>query len=207
VTAEDEFAPGATFVEKPDRARAKRYLSGGRHLWNSGIFVWDSGAFLRAAETHIPEIQLQLAPAIAAFGSPGFTAALESCYADCPAASLDYALMEKLTDFTVMKAAFRWSDLGSWEAWGEMAPALGDDNRGRAEPALGDDNRGRAELFSVGGSGNVVLVPDKVVALVGVDDLIIVETDDALLVCSRQDAQRIKDVIADLEAAGRKDLL
>ena len=195
VTAEDEFAPGATFVEKPDRARAKRYLSGGRHLWNSGIFVWDSGAFLRAAETHIPEIQRQLAPAIAAFGSPGFTAALESCYADCPAASLDYALMEKLTDFTVMKAAFRWSDLGSWEAWGEMAPALG------------DDNRGRADLFNVGGNGNVVLVPDKVVALVGVDDLIVVETDDALLVCRRQDAQRIKDVIADLEAAGRKDLL
>ena len=103
--------------------------------------------------------------------------------------------MEKLSDFLVLPAVFRWSDLGSWDAWGELAPYLE------------QGNRGEADLLAVDASGNIVRAGGKLVSLIGVDDLVVVDTPDALLVCRKADAQRIKDIIARLESAGRRDLL
>jgi mannose-1-phosphate guanylyltransferase len=103
--------------------------------------------------------------------------------------------MEKLTEFLVLPAAFRWSDLGSWDAWGELAPDL---------PG---GNRGRGDLLAIESSDNILLAADRLVALVGVRDLIVVDTPDALLVCSKAEAQKIKQVISRLEDAGRSDLL
>lgn len=190
-----EFLPGVAFVEKPDRERAERYLSDGRHLWNSGIFVWDTAAFTAAAARYVPEIDRRLAPATAAFGAPDFDANLALAYADCPSESIDCGIMEQLTQFTVLRARFRWSDLGGWEAWGELAGELA------------DGNRGSAELVTIDSSGNVIHAPDQLVALVGVDDLIVVSTPDALLVCRRDEAPRIRQVITRLETDGRDDLL
>ena len=186
---------GVAFVEKPDRATAETYLAGGRHVWNSGIFVWDAGAFAAAARQHIPEVVDRLAPAVTAFGGEAFAAALATAYADCPADSIDYAIMEKLPAFEVIRARFRWSDLGSWSAWGELAAELE------------GGNRGSAELVSVESRGNVVHATDKLVALIGVEDLVVVDTGDALLVCRASDDQRVKDVIGRLESDGRQDLL
>jgi mannose-1-phosphate guanylyltransferase len=193
--AEGDLLPGAAFVEKPNRERAGRYLNSGRHLWNSGIFVWDPAGFAGAVETHVPEIYRRIVPAVAAFGTTDFATALETAYADCPAESIDYAVMEKITDFRVIRAAFHWSDLGSWAAWGELA---GD---------AGDGNQGRGALYSVKSNGNVIHVTDKAVALVGVQDLVVVDTPDALLVCSRAESERIRDLIVQLEESGRQDLL
>lgn len=191
----DGFLAGEAFVEKPDLATAERYLAGGRHYWNGGIFVWNAAWFASRAAAHLPEVAKRMAPAVAAFGTDGFAAALEDAYGDCPADSLDYAVMEKLEGFEVLPAGFAWSDLGSWDAWGELAPPLE------------GDNRGRAELLAVDAGGNVVRADGKVVALIGVDDLIVVDTPDALLVCRKADAQRIKAVIDRLEKDKRQDLL
>ena len=190
-----EFLPGVAFVEKPDRDHAERYLRDGRHLWNSGIFVWDAAVFAAATARHIPEIERRLAPAIAAHGTPDFVASLAAAYADCPSESIDCGIMEQLTQFTVLRARFRWSDLGGWEAWGELAGTLA------------DGNRGHTELVAVDSSGNVIHAPEQLVALVGVDDLIVVSTPDALLVCRRDEAPRIRQVISRLETDGRDDLL
>ncbi len=187
--------PGVRFVEKPDAATAAAWLAGGRHLWNSGIFAWESGAFVRALDAHLPGLTARLAPAVAAHGSARFAAALAAAYADCPSVSVDVGVMEKLPSFAVFRAAFRWSDLGSWTAWGELAPGL---------PG---GNRGEAEVYAVGASGNIVHAPGRTVALVGVEGLVVVETPDALLVCRAADAQRLKEVIALLESGGREDLL
>ena len=186
---------GLRFVEKPDAATAAGYLADGRHLWNSGMFVWDSRAFARALDAHLPGLVERLAPAVAAHGGDGFAPALAAAYADCPSVSIDVAIMEKLASFAVVRAAFRWSDLGSWDAWGELAPALA------------DGNCGEAELFPVASRGNIVFAPGKAVALVGVSGLVVVETPDALLVCRADAAQRLKDVIALLESRRRDDLL
>jgi mannose-1-phosphate guanylyltransferase len=183
------------FVEKPDRARAEAYLAGGRHLWNAGIFVWEPGAFAAAARAHAATIVDCLAPALAACGTATFAAALAAAYAACPAISVDHAVMEKLAGFEVIPARFRWSDLGSWSAWGDLAPELE------------GGNRGSANVISLGSRGNVVHAGDKLVALVDVEDLIVVDTGDALLICPARADQRVKDVTDRLAADGRTDLL
>lgn len=190
-----EIGMGAAFVEKPDRERAAAYVAGGCHLWNSGIFVWDAGAFRQASTRFIPAIVAALTPAIADYGTDAFDRSLASAYEACPSASIDHAVMEHVSGFSVIRARFRWSDLGSWSAWGEMAPELGDGNRGMAK-VVGIDSR-----------GNVLHVRDKTVALIGIENLIIVDTGDALMI-SRTDAdQRVKEITEHLKDAGRLDLL
>jgi len=186
---------GLAFVEKPDRARAEAYLRGGRHFWNSGIFVWGAAAFRDAAAAHVPDLVARLEPVFADWGSSTFVSTLTAAYDGCPAASIDVAVMEKLARFAVLPARFTWSDLGSWSAWREMAPALD------------GDNRGVADLTAVDSRGNLVHAPGKVVALIGVEGLVVVDTGDALLICPAAADQRVKDIIGRLEAAGRTDVL
>jgi mannose-1-phosphate guanylyltransferase len=187
--------PGKAFHEKPDPATAESYVRSGRHFWNAGIFIWNPARFAAEAAAHLQPVVALMAAPVASFGTEAFGPALEGAYRDCPADSIDFAVMEKLKDFLVLPAAFRWSDLGSWDTWGELAP-----------PVAGD-NRGRGQVVAIDSSGNVVSSPDKLVALVGVDDLIVVATPDATLVCAKRDAQKIKEIIARLETEGRSDLL
>ncbi len=186
---------GRQFVEKPDLATAEDYVRGGRHFWNSGIFVWNPAHFATMATSHLPAVADLMAPAVESFGTESFAAALETAYRNCPADSIDFAIMEKLPGVLVLPATFRWSDLGSWDAWGDLADELA------------GSNRGQADLLSIDSTGNVVRVDNRLVALVGVREMIIVDTPDALLVCHKADAQRIKEIITQLEARGRTDLL
>ncbi len=186
---------GLAFHEKPDPATAEAYVRSGNHFWNSGIFIWNPVRFAAAAATHLPGIVDLMSAPVNSFGTDAFSPALEDAYRDCPSDSIDFAIMEKLTDFLVLPAAFRWSDLGSWDAWGELAPAL---------PG---DNRGRGDLLAVDSRDNILLAADRLVALVGVRNLIVVDTPDALLVCSKSEAQKIKEIISRLEDQGRSDLL
>ncbi len=190
-----EIRRGLAFVEKPDLATAERYVRGGRHLWNSGIFVWNPRHFAAVAGREMDDIVQAMAPAAAEFGTDRFEAALQSAYAVCRSESIDNAVMEKLDDFGVLAAGYRWSDLGSWDAWGELAEGL---------PA---ENRGRGELLPLDAHGNILMVPDKLTALIGVEDLIVVDAPDALLICRKDQAQRLKEVIERLEASERGDLL
>jgi mannose-1-phosphate guanylyltransferase len=186
---------GVAFVEKPDRARAEAYLRGGRHFWNSGIFVWGADTFRAAAAAHVPQLVASLEPVLAAWGTKTFAPALAAAYDHCPAVSIDVAVMEKLGGFAVLPARFSWSDLGSWSAWRETAPRLA------------ENNCGVADLVAVDSHGNVVHAPGKLVALIGVQGLVVVDTGDALLICPAAVDQRVKDIIGRLEAAGRTDVL
>lgn len=188
-------AAGLAFHEKPDHATAEDYVRSGRHFWNSGIFIWNPRRFAAAADEFLPEVAARMAPAVESLGTDSFDRALEDAYRDCPADSLDFAVMEKLRDFLVLAAAFRWSDLGAWDAWGDLADALE------------GDNRGRGDLVAVDSPDNIIHAPGRTVALLGVNDLVVVDTPDALLVCHRNQAQRIKEIIALLEEKGRTDLL
>ena len=197
----DGVAPGSGigsglgFVEKPDAATAEQYVRGGKHLWNCGIFIWNPRFFETICDREIQDIRRFMAPTVTNYGTESFAEALDRAYRDCPSVSLDVSVMEKLKGFGVLAADFRWSDLGSWDAWGELADSL---------PG---DNRGQARLLPVASRGNILMAPEKLVALVGVEDLIIVDCPDALLVCRKDQAQRIKEVIAALEKDGRDDLL
>jgi mannose-1-phosphate guanylyltransferase len=192
---EGELRRGTGFVEKPGRATAEEFLAGGRHFWNSGMFVWNPARFAALADRHLPEVRALMLPAAAALGTDGWEAALTAAYEDCPSDSIDYAVMEKLDDFLVVPADFAWHDLGSWDAWEPLAGALD------------AGNRGRADLAALDSRGNVVLGHDRLVALIGVDDLVVVDTPDALLVCRKDQAQRIKELTDHLAENGRDEVL
>lgn len=186
--------PGVAFAEKPDAATAAAYIAGGRHYWNSGIFVWNQDWFGAMADRYLADVRRLMQVPVETFGTSSFEAALNVAYGACPADSIDKAIMEKLPGFTVVPAAFDWSDLGDWEAWGELSGAL---------PG---GNLGRADLLAIKSTGNVVRGDGRLVALVGVDDLVVVDTPDALLVCRRGQAERLREVIIELEKGGRRDL-
>lgn len=190
-----EARPGVAFVEKPDAITAQRHVEGGRHYWNSGIFVWNAAWFAAMADLYLADVRRLMAVPVESFGTEAFAGALLTAYGACPAASIDQAIMEKLPGFTVIPAAFPWSDLGDWEAWGEISGEL---------PG---GNRGDADLLALGSSGNLVRGDRRLIALVGVDDLVIVDTPDALLVCRRGQTQRLREVILELEKDGRRDLV
>jgi mannose-1-phosphate guanylyltransferase len=190
-----EFLPGVRFVEKPDQPTAVEYLADGNYYWNGGIFVWDSRNFAQALAENLPQVATATDAALANFGSSEFDPALAAAYARCPAVSIDYGVMEHVASFAVVKAAFRWSDIGSWDVWGSLASRLE------------ESNRGTAELCAIDSQDNIIYAPAKTVALVGVSDLIVVDTADALLVCRADAAQRIREVTARLRERDREDLL
>jgi mannose-1-phosphate guanylyltransferase/mannose-6-phosphate isomerase len=192
----EEVSPGAwrvrSFVEKPPRAEAERMLQGGGHLWNTGIFAWRCRVFQEELRTHSPAI------AAAAATAAGFReqdpAAFGRAYLECPDLAVDHAVMEKTRRLLVVAADFAWSDVGSWgDVAGVLAPA-------NANALLGD-------ALVLQGEGNLVLGGDRLVALVGVSELVVVDTPDALLVCRRDDAQGVKEIVARLRELGRTDLL
>lgn len=181
----------AEFVEKPPRPRAEELLRGGRHVWNAGMFIMTPDAVLAEIRRQKPAMAAaldRLAEALAR--SPAEELALRrEIYPSIESISVDYAVMEKAERVAVIPADIGWSDVGSWAAAWELAAKNEEGNAGRGGEALFVDAR-----------GNLAVVPDgRVVALVGVSDLVVVETADALLVCPRERAQDVRAIVTELE--------
>lgn len=188
-------APVVRFREKPDFAAAKRFVRAGNYCWNAGMFFWRADVFLRELRIHLPGTAA-LIDSLPSSKSRHFQKAVEEVFPRCENISVDYAVLEKTTDVVGFTAGdIGWNDVGSWNAVYELLPKDGRQNAGRGEA-----------LFEAS-SGNLVDVPGKLVALLGVQDLIVVDTPDALLVCHRKDAQRVGEVVKKLEADRRRDLL
>lgn len=191
----------ARFVEKPDAATAARYVAGGRHLWNSGIFVWRADSILAAFRRHLPALSARLAE-IAALANAGPAALAEGLpevwQRISDRTTIDYGIMERSDRSACLPARFAWNDVGSWAA---VAEVLGAASPGEEPILVGDawaeDCRGLLVL----GRG------ERLVAAVGLTDLVIVDTPDALLVCHRDQAQQVKRIVERLAAAGREDVL
>ena len=187
--------PVRHFHEKPDAAKARRYVAAGRYFWNSGMFFWRAGALLEALRRHLPKTASILA-ALPRFGSPRFAAQLKDAFPLCENISIDYAVMEKAPNVSGIPAGdFGWNDVGSWNAVYEL---------------LARDGHGNVIIHDsvcLDSHNNFADAPGKVVALIGVRDLIVVDTPDALLVVSRDRAQSVGEIIKTLEKRGRHDLL
>jgi mannose-1-phosphate guanylyltransferase len=169
------------FCEKPDRAHALEWLQHGQHLWNAGIFVFRVDAMLREIATHLPGSS-------AALGAlRNGSRSLEEVWEELEATSIDYGLMEKCERILTIPLDVEWSDLGDWEAVGRHLPDT-PGGKGVCEASVSIDSQ-----------GCVVHAPGKVVALVGVEDLIVVSTPDAILVMPRSQAQKARSIPAILE--------
>jgi mannose-1-phosphate guanylyltransferase len=170
------------FVEKPDEAKARRYLAGGRHAWNAGIFVWSVGRFLAEAG--------RTAPVLARFvrDFPGGNPAryLARRFGGLPRISVDYAVLEKAAAVSTVIAQFDWDDVGSWSAL----------HKHFARDRSGNVSVGR--VASVGSSNTIAVSNGRVIGLCGARDLVVVETADAVLVCHRDHVQDIKRLLPGL---------
>nr|WP_254223932.1 mannose-1-phosphate guanylyltransferase/mannose-6-phosphate isomerase [Burkholderia multivorans] len=185
------------FVEKPALAKAREYVDSGRFLWNSGLFCFTAGAMLRELETHCPEILRATQACIAASriseGRGWTQVQLEpKCFGAIPEDSIDYAVMEKSTNVAVVPCTIGWSDIGSWAAISELCKPDGNGNRVEGEALLHD-------------VGNCYLVSnDRIIGAVGVDNLIVIDTPDALLVVNRDRAQDVRYIYSELKARGHE---
>lgn len=177
-----------TFTEKPNIDLAKVFLESGEFFWNSGIFVWSIAAITKAFEDFLPEVNSLFVEVAPSFLTPNEQAEIERIYSECRNISIDYGIMEKADNVFVVCAEFGWSDLGTW---GSLYTHVNHDNSENA--VIGKHTM----LYN---SKNLMLnAPDnKLVVVQGLDDYIVVDTDDVLLICRKQDEQQIKDFVADV---------
>jgi mannose-1-phosphate guanylyltransferase len=187
------------FREKPDRATAEQFVAAGNFLWNSGIFVWQIPAIRRAMERSEPLLGASTTAMLAAIQKQE-KAATNRAFLAAPARSIDYAVMEKADAVAVIQAPIRWDDVGSFPALASIAPA---DAHGNVAVAANG-----AAVLPLQSQRNVVYVDgDRTVALFGVDDLVVVAVDDAVLVCKKEQAQDLKKLVELVRSQGRNDLL
>ncbi|MHB0913792.1 MAG: mannose-1-phosphate guanylyltransferase [Armatimonadota bacterium] len=179
------------FVEKPSRERAEEYCASGNYLWNSGMFVWSVPTILGHFEKHLPETYARLMRIRDAIGTPDEETVLHEEYKALDRISIDYGIMEKLDDILVIPGDFGWNDIGSWATVAEIAEK--DD----------DGNSAKAAHIAVDTKNCLIMGTDgKVVATVGIEDLIVVDTDDALLICHKDRAQDVKKIVDKLKEGG-----
>jgi len=182
------------FVEKPDEAAAERYVSSGRYLWNSGMFVFRADAYLRELARHAPRILDAATRAVAeAVQDGGDFLRLGAAFADSPAISIDYALMEKTDQAAVVPLDAGWSDVGSWAA---LHDVLGKDAAG---------NVLSGDVLALSCRNSYVRASGRLVAVLGLDGVVVVETPDAILVMSRDEAQNVKLIVERLASPAEKD--
>jgi mannose-1-phosphate guanylyltransferase len=198
----NELSPGvsrvARFVEKPTREVAETYLSSGKYLWNAGMFFFRAQSMLDAIDAHMPELAegIQRIERAAKHGAEAERAETIAVFEGLKSVSIDYGIMEKVKDLAVMPADVGWSDLGSWHTVWELGKKDADGNVAHEAAVLVDAQNNLIE--------NLRTVPGgkRVIALVGVHDLVVVDTDDALLVIPRERCQDVRAIVDALKRRG-----
>ncbi len=184
------------FVEKPPLERAREYLAAGNYVWNSGMFAFTPRAILAAFERYAPAVATAARTVWQPLSTHSGDTMLEidaATFATAPEVSIDYAVMEKAAGdglVAVVRGDFDWSDVGSWQAISELSDADA------------DGNRGSGERVSIDTRDTFVHSEDRVVATIGVENLVIVDTPDAVLVAHKDHLQRVKEVVGELKARG-----
>ncbi len=178
-----------TFTEKPDLELAKTFLASGDFLWNAGIFVWQIKNIIKAFETYLPEMHEVFEAEINNFNTSGEDAAVQRIYPQCVNISIDYGIMEKADNVYVIPSSFGWSDLGTWASAYEN---LEKDYLGNA--VVGDN------VVIIDATKNIVQADnDKLLLLQGLDDFVVVDTQDVLLICKKEKEQEIKEYVAEIK--------
>lgn len=184
-----------TFAEKPNIEIAKKFIESGDFLWNSGMFIWRVDSVLREIERFLPELYKELLNIDNFIGSKKYENIVETAYRKIRGISVDYGVMEKSHDVYVIKGKFGWSDVGSWD---EVYRISGKDENG---------NTVTGQAFLQGTKNSFIHAGEKFVAAIGVDDLIIVAADDAVLVCKKGQSQDVKEVVDFLRRKQKAEFL
>ncbi len=183
------------FVEKPDLQTAKQYLETGKYLWNAGQFVWKVSSILGNMEQLMPDTYAKLMNIKGAIGTDAYNDVLNTQFRAMESKSIDYGVMEKAQNIYVIPGNFGWDDVGSWLAVG------------RLQKEDSDHNVISGDVISVSSESCIIQGGKKLIAAVGLEDIVIVDTEDAILICHKDHAGEIKQVMAELEDKGRSELL
>jgi mannose-1-phosphate guanylyltransferase len=185
---EPEAYPVRTFAEKPDLPTAERFLDSGDFLWNSGMFIWRADTILEQMERHLPDAYEAFSPLSEALGAENEHEVLVKSFQSCPHISIDYGVMERAETVFVVPGSFGWNDVGDWRAVYGLSTKNGHGNAVQGNVIMQDSER-----CLVQGDGRLVV-------LVGMNDTVVVDTQDAVLVCQRDSAQQVKNVVDYLHA-------
>ena len=183
------------FVEKPDLETAKAYLASEQYLWNSGMFIWKTSTILDNLQAHLPETYAGLCKIREAIGTPMEEQVLEREFQGFRAESIDYGVMEKAQDIYILSGAFGWDDVGSWLAVSRI----------KRSNELGNVVEGN--VVTVDTRDTIIQGGGKLIAAVGLEDMIVVDSEDALLICEKAHAGDIKKVLENLKICNRREYL
>lgn len=186
-----QIARVKTFAEKPNRDTAERFLESGDFFWNSGIFIWKASTILREIEDKLPELHEGLGEIRNVIGKPEYNEVVADVYRRIRGISIDYGVMQTAENVYVIPTDMGWNDVGSWEVVHEISEK---DKKGNAGEYK--------ELVSVDSGDNYLFAPDKLVALVGVKNLVYVDTGDAVLICKKSRSQDVKEIVEKLKKSG-----
>jgi mannose-1-phosphate guanylyltransferase len=196
------------FIEKPNQNRADEFVAAGNYYWNSGMFLWSARTLANAVREHLPETAPLLESIAAAWGTPHFDEVFHRAYPKCENISVDYAVLEPrsakgehLSNLYCIPAEFSWNDLGSWASLYEYQ--LEARMRGDAEGNVADSGGHMA----IEATDNYIFSPKKFVALVGVKNLVVVDTEDALLIAHRSHSQDVGKIVKELGVTGHSELI
>ncbi|MEO7022501.1 MAG: mannose-1-phosphate guanylyltransferase [Ktedonobacteraceae bacterium] len=174
---------GESFVEKPDRATAQSYLDDGHYVWNSSMFIWQVKSILREMRTHLPEMMQKIDLIVAAMGTPNEQAVLNEIWPTLQSVSIDYGIMEKVGQFTVIPTDIGWNDVGNWEQYGALFPS---DDQGVKRVGVHED-LGSQNIFVYNNTARQIFT-------IGLEDVVVVEMEDKTVICHLSDVQRVKEI-------------
>ena len=183
------------FVEKPDLETAKEYVASEQYLWNSGMFIWKVSTILKNLETYLPETYEGLNRIADAIGTEEEELVLEKEFSAFQSESIDYGIMEKAKNIYILSGSFGWDDVGSWLAVGRI----------KKSNEFGNVINGNA--VTVDTKNCIIQGGKKLIATVGIEDIIVVDTEDALLICEKDSAGNIKKVLENLKICNRTEYL
>ena len=208
LTKDDAALHVRRFIEKPNQNRAEEFVAAGNYYWNSGMFLWSARTLANAVREHLPETAPLLETIAAAWGTPGFDEVFHKVYPQCENISVDYAVIEPrsakgehLSNLYCIPAEFSWNDLGSWASLYEyqVEARLRGDAEGNVADTVGH--------MAIEACDNYIFSPKKFVALVGVENLVVIDTDDALLIAHRDHSQDVGKIVRELSITGRSELI
>lgn len=180
--------PVRTFAEKPNIATAERFLDSGDFLWNSGMFIWRADTILAQMQHHLPDAYDAFAPLKEAIGTDHEAKAIEAAYHKSPRISIDYGVMERADKVFVVPGDFGWSDVGDWRAVFDLREKDKHGNALQNHVIVHDSSR------------CMVQAEDRLIVLIGIHDTVVVDTEDALLICHRESTQQVKNVVTYLHS-------
>ena len=183
------------FEEKPNLEKAKDYLASGKYLWNSGMFVWKASTILNCIKSFIPELYSGLMEISETINTEKYEETLEKKFPCFPSESIDYGIMEKAENIYTIPGNFGWDDVGSWLSLERIKHTNQDGN-------VVDGN-----VITIKTNNSIIQGKDKLVAVVGLEDIIVIDTEDAILICNKSHSQEVKDVINNLKICNRTEYL